>query len=267
MSESSTDVSITYVERLEGAEDPHAHAHSHDAFAPHDSLPNDHAQPHKPSHCSQHERNKNSHSVPPEHIEAQNNASLPGPVTERTGLLRTASTPAAPSGDVVPAKAVTYTIPAVEHSAPGAVVPVFFPGHHRFEQPSVHSQHSAPSARVIARRSTMLGGVVRPNDRNGAASYFSSLFRHPHAHAGHSHSRHLHHHDEDLYDSSGAASGTDNDRCSGQDVDCEVGRHDEHIIAVDVGKRRPASAPDPLALKRISAALGCADDSDDDLVS
>ena len=84
----------------------------------------------------------------------------------------------------------------------------------------------------------MLGGVVRPDSGNGAASYFSALFRHPHAHAGHSHSRHLHHHDEDLYDSSGVASGADNDQCSGQDVDCEVGYHDQHIIAVDVGKRR-----------------------------
>ena len=130
MSESSTDVSITYVERLEGVEDTHAHAHHDDAFAPHDLLSDDHAQPHKPSHCSQHEQNKNSHPVPPEHIEAQNDASISELVTERTGLLRAASTPAAPSSDVVPAKAVAYTIPAVEHSAPGAVVPVFFPGHH-----------------------------------------------------------------------------------------------------------------------------------------
>ena len=38
-------------------------------------------------------------------------------------------------------------------------------------------------------------------------------------------------------------------------------------VGLDVGQKRPASAPDPLCLKRISAALGCTDNPDDDLVS
>ena len=39
------------------------------------------------------------------------------------------------------------------------------------------------------------------------------------------------------------------------------------LVRFDVRQKRPASAPDPLALKQISAALRCADNSDDDLVS
>ena len=47
-----------------------------------------------------------------------------------------------------------------------------------------------------------------------------------------------------------------------------VARGNENIpIGLDVRQKRPASAPDPLALERISAALGRVDDSDDDLVS
>ena len=38
-------------------------------------------------------------------------------------------------------------------------------------------------------------------------------------------------------------------------------------VGLDIRQKRPASAPDPLALKQISAVLGCSDNSDDNLVS
>ena len=38
-------------------------------------------------------------------------------------------------------------------------------------------------------------------------------------------------------------------------------------VGLDIRQKRRALAPDPLALKQISAALGCSDNSDDDLVS
>lgn len=47
-----------------------------------------------------------------------------------------------------------------------------------------------------------------------------------------------------------------------------VARGNENTpVELDVRQKRPTSAPDALALKRISLALQCADNSDDDLVS
>lgn len=234
---------MTYVERLEDVDDSHVHAHGCEEHI--------HHEPH-PTHCPErlsgpqdalhvHIQKQNGHSTLPTVAEIEDDASLSEPVTERSSLLRTASAPATSSETELPgiagaqaAAAASYTIPAVQRSAPGAVVPVFFSGHHRFEQPGAHAHHSAPSARVIARRSTTLGG----ESRNGVPDYFSTLFRQPQGHAHHHDGPNLHHHAEDLYDSFGTESSVEDGLCHEHEADCGAERGGHHRAAVDVGKRR-----------------------------